>query len=220
MQIMYHSDIIPKIQMAFTSAHQHPSAASRLLESLAIHRIEHLKIHLPDGTEISPIDEVGYTIQAYVHANPEEFGQNTNIQVKPYLPEHLGPADSRDLIVNMCSAGRFIPFILVIDNEDIEHAADSANLLHILAGFGKDSDCNFMMVTINMENLMHELNIQSDREDRFHLIYPVMFDCPSKLLVSTISAESVSLRAFVMQPNENSDLFTAEVIDNGTSVEV
>lgn len=211
MKILYHSDIIPELTMAF-SMHSNIGNTPELLENLAIHRISNLIT--ADGT--SPIKQVGYTIQQYLATiGNDRFRDITDISTVNYLPEHLLDEKQRNLIIQMCASGRFIPLIMCLDMDDIKNCGEQ-NIAHVLAGFGQDAEYNFFMVTMDIQKIINHLQIEYvENSELVHSLYPIIFDLRSGLIGSLLDKSMVSIRSFTLKTTTEEAL-PDETVNSGT----
>jgi len=201
MKVMYHSDIIPEVTSAFIVDHECPESLGNMFESLAAFRLRSTAPNVPgDITQtLSPIQQVGATIQGYLEANPDAYTNLTSIELSPYRPECLGSSDIRNAIIDSCSKGIFIPLIIGFEAADLARAQAGKSAAYILAGFGETPGRNFLMVTINLGNLVSELHLSMLPDDhKAQIIYPVVFDVPRKIMGSTISKASLTMRSFIL----------------------
>lgn len=209
MKILYHSDIIPELTMAFSMKSEDENI-SKLLEDLAIHRMHNLKCTSAD-TNATPIEQVGYTTQAYLNTHLDKFLNIKDISTAAYLPEHLVDENQRNLILQMCTNGRFIPLIMCIDMNVVKNCADS-NIVHVLMGFGENPKYNFIMLTMNIPRIIEYLKIEHvEGSDIVHSIYPIIFDLQTGVIGSLLDKDMVSIRSFIMNTTNG------EKVDNNES---
>ena len=201
MKVFYHSDIVPEVYTAFTAKMSDPGNTHMLVESLCAHRLENMKVdELPKDN--GPAAQAALTVQGYFMGSRDFPGFDTNVEVFEYLPEKLNDEGTKNMILDLCRHGKFVPFIVGFSKEDL--AKDAPNVMVFIAGIGDNPECNFMVVTINLPSMAEVLGISYDgtNDDIVHLTYPIVFDAVAKVIGSTLPKDKVAVRTFIMSTEE------------------
>lgn len=213
MNCYYHSDIISNVFGAFKCNLRDAENAYKLVESMASHRLENFK-ETPDD----PATQVTKTLYAAlstkkVDDDKEEF-ITEHILCAPYTPETLQEENIKEMLLDMCSRGRFIPFMLSLTKEDLE---SENNIAVIVAGVGEHPELNFMTLTVNVPGIARGLNLKFDENnnDMAQIIYPLSFDVANNMITAILTPDVIHVRTFIMktEPAE-----VKEVAENETSV--
>lgn len=200
MKLFYHSDIMT-IHTAFTLRVADSKNAHQIVEGLAASRLENPISKFDD----SAAEQVALTLYAFfsrseaLQKGDPDIGI-TNIQVAPYKPEELNVASVRDTICDMCARGRFVPFIISVEESDVTSLESGDNTLVVAAGIGENPGVNFLVMTINMEGAFQELKItENTRPGLVNLMYPIVFDVTGNYVGSILSKEFIAVRTFILK---------------------
>lgn len=198
MKLFYHSDIMT-INTAFTLRVADSKNAHQIVEGLAASRLENPISAFDDSSS----EQVALTLYAFfgkkeaILAEEKDIGI-TNIQVAPYKPEELNVESVRNTICDMCARGRFVPFIISVEESDVTSLESGDNTLVVVAGIGENPGINFLVMTVNLEGAFQELKItENTRPGLVNLMYPIVFDAVGNYVASILSKEFIAVRTFI-----------------------
>lgn len=201
MNLYYHSDIISKIVGAFKCELTDAKNAYQLVETLAIHRLENFK-ETPDD----PATQVTKTLYAALATRENKDGNEEfiaeHILCAPYTPETLQDEGIKRTLISMCARGRFIPFMVTVDQHD---ATSKNNIAVVVAGIGENPEVNFMVMTINVPGVVNEMKLQFDEtnSDMAHVIYPLSFDVANSLITAILTKDLIHVRTFLLKADDD-----------------
>lgn len=198
MDIYYHSDIITKFFGAFLIHSKHPAHAYKVIEQQGATKIDELRKD-PSFNEDQFASYATSAIASVMEHNPD-FGSMTGLCARPYQPEHMKDINAKSLILSMCAHGRFIPFIIELTEYDVSDNGKD-DVLIMTAGIGDYPYKNFIVVTINIQGMLHSMKIDvKETGIKHHMIYPVIYDAYVNAAIPVLPKEFIAVKPYILEP--------------------
>lgn len=196
MQILYHPDIISKLYTSFTTNFpniQRTETENNMitaLENIAFHRVCHL-LTKEDGEALDSIpNQVAGTLYQYCD-EPHAVDLGT------FQPEEIPNKSVKDEVLELCSKGTFVPFLLIVTHDDLKL---SDNAMVTVFGIGEKPEENFAMLVIDINEYIKDLDLS--KRNSAVVMYPMIFDVPRNCIASTGAENAMHIRIFTKKETD------------------
>ena len=198
MQILYHPDIISKLYTSFTSKFdnierdEESNSVINSLENIAFHRVCHLLTKDENSEEL--LDNIPMQVAGtlYQYCNDPHI-----VDLGTFQPEEIPNKTVKDEVLQLCTKGTFVPFLLVVSHDDLEM---TDNFMVTVFGIGEKPEENFAMMCIDIKEYIKNLDLS--KRNAAVVMYPMIFDVPRNCIASTGEPNAMHIRIFTKKETD------------------